>query len=813
MIYRPPDLMQRLESGQPQPPELPEPTLRDLGRSLMRHWLLIAACTLVCVGAGIGYTLWSRPVYEATAVVAFENQQVNVPQLVQAFYNDNVIGTELDVLRGRTAAVNVIDSLGLRARLLKPRDGRITALFSTLQVPPAADSGTLVFRSRGNGAFAVSRSDSAVRLGIARIGDTSRVAGILVALGPTARDLPEFTLHVDPLDDALKRFGSALNVSRPDRDADLIDIQPRANDPGQAAAIANLMAQNAIADRQAARLGSMSAEVVLLQQQSDSLGRELRASEDSLRAYQQAEHVIDVPDQASAEVQRLAKLQADLAGVRADRDAFAELVGQFHQDSTTGLLGGQDVSRRLMAFPSLLSNLSTSVLLGALAQAESERSQLLIRRTPADSDVQVLTHRIRDIETQLQGMAESYLQSLSNQVAALEGEAAKFSTQLDALPEKQLQTARLERNTKVLNDLWVLVQTRLKEAQVTGVGGGIAVRIVDAAAAPSNPIRPRPLLNVALALLLGLMVGVSASLMREMGDRSVRSRGDALAAGGLPVLGALPRLRVRRRTLPRMLGSGRAWAKASDVAVAPDRDRTVGSIASLLITQPGTPTAYTEAFNQLFATLALSYQDRPVKVIVFTSPLPGEGKTLSAINFALAGALRGLRVLLIDGDLRCGVVNTAMGIARAPGFSELLAGTAEVGEAARWISLDKQGSLFVMPSGTLPAIPGSVLTISRLHEALSALAPTFDLVVIDTPPVNLVADAGLVGSGADAVLLVVRAGHTQVDDLRYAMDRLEAMRAPVLGTLLNDIDLRRSARYDGSYRYLAEAGRYHVGAS
>ena len=117
-----------------------------------------------------------------------------------------------------------------------------------------------------------------------------------------------------------------------------------------------------------------------------------------------------------------------------------------------------------------------------------------------------------------------------------------------------------------------------------------------------------------------------------------------------------------------------------------------------------------------------------------------------------------------------------------------------------------------MPSGALPKVPGRVLTIERVQAVLGALAPKFDFVVIDTPPVNLLADAALLGSAADAVLLVVRAGHTQVDALRYAMDQLEAAGAPVLGTLLNDIDLRRQRRDDGSYRYLAEAGRYSVGA-
>lgn len=779
---------------------------------LLRHRMLIGACILLSGGAGVAYTLFAKPVYDAAAVVRFEAERLDLPQLVQVIYTENLIGTEMEVLRGRTAAVAAIDSLGLRVRLLAPRRGRITSLFSTLQLSALTDTGTLVFHPRADGAFAVTRMNSAATLGLVRVGDTARIAGVLLALTPAARGISEITLHVDPLDDAISRFKSSLVISRPARDADLIAIHARSGDPAQAAAIANMVATNLIADRRDLRRGSTGTAVTFLAQQDDSLGRQLRAAEESLRAYRQRAHVIDVPQQASAEVARLAKLQADLAGVRAERDAFATLIAQLRQD-TSAALGGQGVSRRLMAFPSLLSNPSASVLLGALAQAEGERASLLMRRTPADSDVQVLTHRTRELEAQLQGIAESYLQSLSNQVASLEGEAARFSTQLDALPEKELQTARLERDTKVLSDLWVLVRTRLKEAQVTGAAGDPAVRIVDAAAVPPRPASPRPLMTLTLSLLLGAIAGVSASLARELGDRSVRSRGDALAAGGLPVIGALPRMGRRRRVTSRLLGSGKALSKAPDRSVPPERARTAASIASQLVTKPDTPPAYTESLSQLYVNLALAHRERPVKVIVFTSPLAGEGKTLSAINFALAGAMRGLRVLLIDADLRCGVVSTALGVRRAPGFAELLAGTAGVQEAVHAVPLRDQGSLFVMSSGALPQVTGRVLTIERIREVLASVSFDVDFVVVDTPPVNLCADAGLLGSAADAVVLVVRAGHTQAADLRYAMDQLEAMQAPVFGTVLNDIDLRRNARDDGSYRYLVEASRYYVGAS
>jgi succinoglycan biosynthesis transport protein ExoP len=812
-------LFELVESDAPRPADALEPNLRGVVAALRRHRLLLLSSILLAIGLGVAYTLYARPVYEATSVVRFEVERLDLPQLVQLQHTENLISTELEVLGGRSAALAVVDSLGLRAHLLAPRRGRRTELFAVLRVMPTADSGTLVFHAQGDAGFTVTRPDSARVLGSVRFGDTATVAGVLLALTPAARGLPDLRLRIDLPDDAIKSFQSGLKVSRPARDADLLAIRTRAGDPVEAAAMANLLAQNVIAGRQAFSRERTSGAAAFLQEQADTLRRQLRAAEDSLRAYQEREHVVDAPEQARSQVARLAGLQADLAVIRADRDAFARLIEQLRSDSTGQSLGGQAPSRRFMAFPSLLRNESASVLLGALAQVETQRADLLIRRTPADSDVQVLTGRIREIEGQLQGIAESYLQSLTNQVTSLEGEAGRFGVQLDALPAKELQSARRERDARVLNDLWVLVQTRLKEAEITGSVGDPTVRLVDAAAPPLRPARPSLPINLALALVLGALVGVTLSLARELGDRSVRSRADALAAAGLPVLGAIPRVSRPGLTLPwrrRQLHAGIPGAlsgepSGADSAIGPKRGRAAAGIASLLVTRPGIPAAYLESFNQLFANLALVYRQRPVKVVVFTSPLPGEGKTLSAINFALIGASRGLRMLLIDADLRCGLVGAVLGCGRKPGFAELLAGTAQAGDVLRQVWED-HGSLVAVPSGALPKVPGRVLTIERVQEVLGALAPQFDFVVIDTPPVNLLADAALLGSAADGVVLVVRAGHTQTEALRFAMEQLEATWAPVLGVLLNDIDLRRNVGDDGAYRYLVEVERYYVGA-
>ena len=789
----------------------PEPSLRLQVAAVLRYRFVIALCIVATAGLGIGFTMYSRPVYEAASVVRFEVEQVDLPQLVQLVASDNLIRTEIEVLGGRTVGEALVDSLGLRARLVAPRRGRKADLFSELEVPAAADSGTLVFRSQGSSVFTVALGDTGRVVRSVQVGERATVAGVTLALAPGAAAYPEFTLRIDNAEDAVARLQANLKVSRPARDADLISIRTRANDPNEAAAMANFLATNLIARRQAVRRGRTSVTAAFLREQADSLGRQLRAAEDSLRAYQEREHVVDAPEQARSQVARLAGLQTDLSVIRADRDAFAALVAQLRRDTTAATAGGQALSRRLMAFPALLQNQSASVLLGSLSVVENERAALLVRRLPTDRDVQILTGRIREIESQLQSIAESYLQSVSNQVAMRENEAGRFGTELDRLPEKELQTARREREAKILNDLWVLVQTRLKEAEITGSAGDPTVRLVDPAVAPSLPIRPRPLINLAVSLVLGTLIGVVVALGRELGDRSVRSRADARAAAGLPVLGAFPKIRQARvAALPwrgRPVGNGKVSVK---IPVDPKRDRRVAGIESRLVTHPRTSGAYTEGFNQLFANLALTYRQDPLKVVVFTSPLPGEGKTLSAVNFALTGASRGLRVLLIDADLRCGVIGTVLNCNPKPGFSELLAGTASLDRVLRMVPVGEHGSLTVIPAGAAPRVPGRVLTVDRITEVLGLLAPQFDIVVVDTPPVNLLADAALLGSAADGVLVVVRAGRTPSEALRYAMDQLEGMQAPVLGLLLNDIDLQRNGTDDDSYRYLAEAERYHA---
>jgi capsular exopolysaccharide synthesis family protein len=211
--------------------------------------------------------------------------------------------------------------------------------------------------------------------------------------------------------------------------------------------------------------------------------------------------------------------------------------------------------------------------------------------------------------------------------------------------------------------------------------------------------------------------------------------------------------------------------------------------------------ATSEAYGSLQTNVAFSRRDTPLKTLVFTSPLPGDGKTTTAVNFALAVTQRGLKVLLVDADVRRGIVHTVLEAAQTPGLSEVLAGTVPLEQACRPVIVGDRCTLHVLPTGRLPGSPSGMLESPQMRDFLARVREDYDLVVFDTPPVNILTDAALLGAQADGVLIVVRAGVTDAAALAYAAEQLGHVGASVVGVVLNDIDFRRDVGYDSTYRY------------
>jgi capsular exopolysaccharide synthesis family protein len=203
-----------------------------------------------------------------------------------------------------------------------------------------------------------------------------------------------------------------------------------------------------------------------------------------------------------------------------------------------------------------------------------------------------------------------------------------------------------------------------------------------------------------------------------------------------------------------------------------------------------------EAYRTLRTNLIFSQAIQTLRTIVITSPSPKDGKTTTAANLAVTFAQQGMRVLIIDCDMRKARLHNMFALPREPGFSQLLVKQATVEQVVQQTSIE---NLWLISAGLLPANPSELLGSAMARATIESLAGQYDIVILDTPPVHVAADALILGSMANGVLLVLRAGHSERDAAQEALQRLLNVGAHVVGAVLNDPD-HKVPEY-GSYYY------------
>ena len=602
----------------------------------------------------------------------------------------------------------------------------------------------------------------------------------------------------------------------------------QSSDPDMVWRVPNLIVQSFIARRRETDKIAARSQVKFLRSQLDTLSPELSKAEEELKNYREQARVVSPSAEASGQISRLIAMETDRSTLEAERSALARLVAQVDSQRAQQSRDRASPYRLFLAFPSLMRSPAASQLLEALVAVEDQRSTLLTRRTEKDADVQVLTVRIQELEEQVGSIAQTYLQGLSNQLRSLDSSIAGFSRDLQSMPQKELDYTRLERRPTVLKDMYTLLQTRLKEAEIAEAAENASVSIVDPAIPPRAPIYPRPTLTLLMALGGGLLLGVGGALAVEYRDGSIRSRADVFTASGLPVIGVIPR--IHRSASPVALIAERGTQRV-EVPAPPSQPRpqlpahrgysffhvdpapgaTQAGVnhagqakrsaerAVLTISTQGV--AIAEAYGILQTNIAFSRPDAQVKTLVFTSPLPGDGKTTTVVNLAVALAQRGIRVLLIDADVRRGMVHSVFRSAREPGLSEVLRNLNTFESARRHLQVGERGTLDYLTTGKLRPDDYGVVASDAMRTLLARVREEYDLVILDTPPVNIITDAAVLAANADGAVLVARAAVTEAAALSYAVEQLRHVRAMVLGVVLNDVDLQRDAAYDSTYKY------------
>ena len=584
----------------------------------------------------------------------------------------------------------------------------------------------------------------------------------------------------------------------------LIDITVTSPDPTNAAQVANRVAEAFQEENIASRTQQIVEARRFIETQLNEVGQRLRQSEERMRAFQESDRRLAIPDEARATASRLATQEAEYERIRKEIGA-TEAQLRFFEEGRIG--------HRLSGF-SPDGDPALAKLYASLSELTVEQENLLLTLLPTHPQVKGVEARIANVRRSLTQTLASKLQVLRANAAEARNAIAGVKAKQAALPAAALEATRIERDVKVNERIFSLLKERLQEALIKEKEQGAEVSIVRPAIAPTAPVNPvQPTAKGQVGLLIGLIMGLLLAFVVETLDTSIGAIDEVESLMETRVLGVIPDLD------PKLDLAGEPGE-----AIAPDDAEGRHPFLTSLFAPKS---RLAEAFRSLRTNLVFATLERDLKIILVTGGAQTEGKTTVAINLAITLAQLGKKTLLVEADLRKPFIRHAFGLAKGPGLSEVVLGSASLGEVTLGFAdlmlgkvgmerlLDSPGmdNLFVLLSGYPPSNPSELLSSQGLVKVLTEARQRYDYVILDSSPILPVPDAAILASRADGTLLVIRVGRMPRVALRRAKALLDATSTRMLGVCLSGVRADLSSDYAAmasyGYRYGArvEKGR------
>ncbi|KFF50749.1 tyrosine protein kinase [Gammaproteobacteria bacterium MFB021] len=377
-------------------------------------------------------------------------------------------------------------------------------------------------------------------------------------------------------------------------------------------------------------------------------------------------------------------------------------------------------------------------------------------------------------------------QALLEKKAQLQRERANLDKQIKAMPKTQQEILRLKRDAEVNNEIYVQLLNKVQETRIAEASTVGNVRVLDSAQVLATPVAPNKPLLLAVAVIVGLIVGVAGVFLRALFHRGIETQ-EQIEETGLAVYATVP-LSDEQRKLNRREQRGRRGTR---------RDPRYPQ-GLLSLRNPADVTV--EALRGLRTSLHFAMLEASDNRLMITGPSPGVGKSFVSVNLAAVCAQAGQRVLVIDADMRKGQVHSVFGATSESGLSDVLGGRLTLDEAIR--DVDECEGLHYVARGMAPPNPSELLMGSRFSAFLAAASERFDLVIVDSPPVLAVTDAAIIGKQVGTSLMLVRFERNPVKELELAIARLRTAGVEPRGAILNAVERKAATAYGyGYYHY------------
>ncbi len=565
---------------------------------------------------------------------------------------------------------------------------------------------------------------------------------------------------------------------QPVRNTQLVKISFDSHDPVLAERVPNTLAMIYIISDLEQRGDATRRSMAFLRDQAVELKQKLDQSERALQAFRDKERIVVAKGVAvSGAIRQLEELEASLDDARKKRQDAEARYDQVNAAQ-------QQQSMAALESLSLIQN-NPVVARFREAQAEAERrvSEASKRYGPehpkmiaAQSDLKAVRENLhRQIASVVEGVAKDYQTAKANE-ASLERALSRAKTESQEYNRQEFTLASLERDVASNRQLYDLFTQRAKETNTGDVPSAIA-RVIDPALLPKGPSGPNKRNIVGGAMLVALAIAVAIALLLERLDITVKTSHEVESNLEVKAIGVLQRMRPKPGV----------------------------PIERIFLEQ--SHGAFAEGIRSIRSDLLLSGIDSPQKVVLLTSSLPEEGKTTVACNLAFAFS-QIKKTLLVEADMRRPKIARVLGSdAHRAGLSELVAGNAPLDEC---VYPAENSNLWVLQSGRVPLNPLELISSHRFAEVMQTLKQAFDVVIIDSPPLQVVSDALVLSQFANSILYVVKADSTAYPLARHGLTQMQRVNEPALvglGVVLNQLDVDKANRYYGEYR--GYGGRYY----
>jgi len=545
---------------------------------------------------------------------------------------------------------------------------------------------------------------------------------------------------------------------RPVPGSRLVDLSYSDPSPARAQQVTTALATAYSDSNLDKRFQANSYAKTFLEDQVKQLKLRLEESEKQLLDFAQKEQIVAVSEKASIAESNLASANAALGSLVSERIKSEQLWRQVETADAINM-------------PQLLSNKVIEGLRDQRNTLVTEYQEKLEIFKPGYPAMVQIKNKINEVDRQLAREVQTIKDSLKAGYEGAKTQEEEMKKQIELLRAEALDLQKrsiryniLKREVDTNRSLYEGLLQRQKEVDVAGGVGANNIFVVDRAELPRSPSSPRLFRSLLLALVLGLAVGLGAAYLMEQLDDSVRSTEEMERQTGLATLGIIPK-------------------------VAP------GKLPEMEFADPRS--ALAEAYRSLCTSLQFATASGLPRTIVVTSSGPAEGKSITSLAIARHFATMGLKVLIVDADLRNPSLHKKLKLSNGTGLSNYLTGACTPPEA---LQATPVANLAFMPSGPLPPSAADLLGNARLHSLLSVGLEVFDLIVVDAPPVMGLADATLLANAAQATVFVIGSGQARTGQVRAAIKRLHMGRAVLVGSVLTKFDARAEG-YGQGYGY------------